>query len=303
MSCTVVRSLPRGLLVPILVGWVSLFTACSEPDPRVARTMRAMPPDPSLSRDWVERDLEIAFAVKDSLPPRGTADDFLRALHPSRQAEWRDQGLGVRGGLAIFAGGYSTCYVRVFAFERDLASVIVRCSSDRSAAKLRTQWLAILGPRFRFTQDGWLESIFRFPAVQRRATVALARALGPRTTVGVPAELRNAHDELTSPAAWLTYGTSCGVGTESPPAGRRHVLLLVAANRVDLLRDVLRSPSQIGRIYAAAELMETPTLEPADAAAIRAIRGIVAKVDSCDGPHVQDRTAAQLLRDPAGTRR
>jgi hypothetical protein len=112
-------------------------------------------------------------------------------------------------------------------------------------------------------------------------------------------EIARAYQTLMSPFEHLTFGKMCWEGAEKPN-GRREMEKLVQADRIDLLRNALRSANPEGRVYAAEGLLALAQhtgkpLEPSDKTAIDEIRDSPVLIEACSGCMPENKTVDQLL--------
>ncbi len=112
-------------------------------------------------------------------------------------------------------------------------------------------------------------------------------------------EIARAYQSLMSPLEHLTYGKLCWESAEKPH-GRREMEKLVEANRIDLLRNALRSINPEGRVYAAEGLLALAQrtgkpLDQSDKAAINEIRASPVLIEACNGCMPDNKTADILL--------
>ncbi|MBE7478984.1 MAG: hypothetical protein HS104_03190 [Polyangiaceae bacterium] len=121
-----------------------------------------------------------------------------------------------------------------------------------------------------------------FPDVVERADAERARLLGKVKSTEVPFALRQAYETLTSRFAPLVFARSCGKGDGETPGGAA-IKALADAQRLDLIRQVLRGPNEGGRLLAAEELILQGAANEADSQTIAQLRLLTPVVESCSG--------------------
>lgn len=122
----------------------------------------------------------------------------------------------------------------------------------------------------------------REPELEAALQHRLQGELGAAPSVELPSELADAHRTMTDPLVELRVGTGCGF-LSSPTPGFLATELLVAAERFDLLRSILRGPNPEARVFAAHALSEHGALEPADGAAIAVLARLALPIRVCAG--------------------
>ncbi len=114
--------------------------------------------------------------------------------------------------------------------------------------------------------------------------------LGGHRPVSAPRELREAYELLLDPLRPVVYDRGeVGAGAREP--GRLALEALLAAERGDLVRNVLRGLDPEGRVYAAEALLARLEPEPQDEAALRAVLALDVPVRVRGGLRVPAREA------------
>lgn len=274
-------------------------------DAAEARRLREWKASDGLGRAATRRDVELYLALRERLPPSGSAARFARRLveagfePASRRAPGRRLGFGLVVTRHRRHGGSSSCVVVAASLEARLVRVRAECSGGSATAGVRLRRRA-LGPAFADDGTGRFSARFAWPkagAVLRRR---LDARLGAERPVAVPASLRAAYARLRSPMVEKVYGRACGFGGGAPP-GRRALEALVEARAEDLLRNVLRGPSPAGRLYAAEGLARLGASSARDERALRAAGET--EVATCSGCRFSWRPLGEarvLARSPIG---
>ncbi len=120
------------------------------------------------------------------------------------------------------------------------------------------------------------------PELEEAFGRALRDELGPGPTLAPLAELAGAQRTLMDPLTELRVGTGCGF-LGSPTPGFLATNSIVAADRLDLLRAILRGPNPEARVFAAHALLRQGTLDPADATTIAKLATLDLRLQICEG--------------------
>lgn len=134
------------------------------------------------------------------------------------------------------------------------------------------------------------ETTFQLAALGRAAT------LGAQTAAAVPEPLRESYDRLTALSSEGVFGDHCGAGGEKPEQ-RVAMETLVAADRWDLVRNVLRGPNATGRAYAANALWVHGPLDPADRGTVDTLAVQPGGVRTCGGCSYSGSANWRLFRE------
>lgn len=261
---------------------LALSLACLAP-------LAAQQVEGELNRDWLKSDLQRIEQVRRALAaPDLTVEGLRRELGSPDVREDRDIGFGARRVCLAAYGGYTTVWLRMLAetpadgAESRVAWLAVSQSGSSAswelvAADLRAAWARPL------REDRW-ELAFEWiePERARALSERTEAALGGGVAVDVPAEHARAFTRLTSPSEDLIVGQEFSI-EGLPPPGADEIRALVAAERFDLVRAVLRGLNPEGRVYAAHALLARSTLEPQDEAAIAALRALPVELVVCHG--------------------
>lgn len=223
--------------------------------------------------------LQTLFALRPPLP--------IAALPPANAVA--DRGFGLRLQTSEHDGGYLRWQLLALCNEEAALTLQLHGYGEEETVLAGMAHLCACQPTTPLT--------VAWEAATTEATIqaTLQAALGVAPNVTVPAEVATAFDLLTSPFRSLIFGHIFGVAAQ-PPEGRVAVAQL--ENQPDLLRAVLRSPSPVGRIYAAEALLAQSidgAIAPADALAINALRTQPTPVACCYGCTVLTQTAADCL--------
>ena len=121
---------------------------------------------------------------------------------------------------------------------------------------------------------------------------------GPVVLDGPPLSesLKNAVRLLDSPllADDSVFGVTCG-SASGKLVGRQAIEDIVAAERWDVVRYLLRGLDPVGRLYAAQALMESGKATPGDLRAISTLRSQGTLIQYCGGCEIVKNTMAALL--------
>jgi hypothetical protein len=155
--------------------------------------------------------------------------------------------------------GYSSVYIDVLTFRSQIAYYEIGVTGSPSEwGRYREQiinaWKQNGGPKF--TEKGYeLTYQRKFESVFDSYYRAVGYELGEMKLIGVPADLKDAYEYLTSPLNNSYIGEGiCGLGGPVLE-GKTSIEALVKANRVDLIENVLRGYNLGGRIFAAISLL------------------------------------------------
>jgi hypothetical protein len=289
----------------VLMGLLSLLAGCSRllesDEDRQARDLISKHDvDSSVNREWLQKDVKVGLELRKLLPPKGSADAFVKSLGPSKPEDHTDLGFGLTAATHTLVGGHVSCWIRVASIADEFVSVDANCpTTSKDWSKIAPIVQEALGPEFVAKGDGYGASMnahYPFPESKAKLQSALAKELGPTQTLDVPEELQKSYEILASPLDRLVVGTACGVAG-SPPLGAKETLMLEKAGRLDLLRNVLRGPNPEGRVYAAQALRRHQPLTPDDASVIEKIRTQPTIIFGCSGCMPMNAPAAQVLGD------
>jgi len=235
--------------------------------------------------------------------PELTIEGLKRALKSCDVREDRDIGFGSRCVYIAVYGGYTTTWVHVLGSTRvgeresRIAGVHVEQTGYPDSWKLVEERLRAAWKRpMRDVECG-------LACERDDATLTLELrkrtedALGGHVDLQVPKELAAAFELLTTPFESGVVAKFFSVDGESP--GLTAVQMLIDAERVDLLRAVLRSLNPEGRVYAAHTLLARGKLDPKDEAAIANLRALDVDITTADGCLVEHKrfTAALAVLD------
>ncbi len=263
--------------------------------------LAAHPVPPGAERAWLAKDVDMIWRVRSILPPTPSASAFFHALDARDTQKDTDLGFGLHLQTARVAGGYTTCFFTLVSQADAIVSLRAECTAQTPADEGIGPTLAeALGQGFSLQPGSSLvaRAEYQSPAASADARAALDRALGAQAPVladSLPRSVREAYERLMSPLEELAVGSSCGIVGRSP-AGRDAMLTLIAAKRIDLLRNVLRGPNPGGRIYAAQALRQLRAMSPQDEAIVAALASSSTPVTLCNGCMFSEKTSADALQ-------
>lgn len=176
-------------------------------------------------------------------------------------------------------GGWLSCDVSGETFRSRTMRWRAHCRGDlpRDATEDYARELV----RLRFTPRG-LEADGENSAVVAQAEAYRVEMLGPAPAVDVPEALETGYRLLTNARIPTEFAVRAGI-TAAETEGHSAARLLADAGRFDILRNVLRSRSPSGRVFAAMFLIERAQNSPADDRTIAAIRRLTPRVQGCVG--------------------
>jgi hypothetical protein len=241
-----------------------------------------------------DKDAAVMSRLAGAIPPGDLSpDEFLERLDASDVEEHRELFPGARRIRAALYGGRATCFLTAVAHEDRV--VEVACSYDLPP-ELHDKLLSGRKDKPLWTREGdGLRLRWSDGKRKTRFADALAAACGKPEPAEVPADLAAACDLLASPLACFRYGWMEGEGGD-PPAARNAIERLLAAKRLDLIRNIARGANPEGRVYAAEALLRSGRALSADEERlVAAVRGMKTPVVCADGCEILEKPAAQAL--------
>lgn len=200
-----------------------------------------------LRPDYVEMDLRGARELAALLPFETQDLSAVRAVWPTEQTD-----LGFGGSyLNVGRGrGYSIGSVEALLYRGKVARYVAVIRSGSHWKTLRSgiieEWSRVGGPAFDETEEG-LRIQRTIPRVMQAYKAHVAAALGPLRERAVSPELAAAYEALLDPMDNATVS-----GTHAS----EELSTLVAADRQDLVENVLRGYNPGARVSAALALLE-----------------------------------------------
>ena len=214
-----------------------------------------------LNLEWVQDDVD-GIAVLLKLTP--IENQNIEKLKKQLPAEWyveEDKNLGFGANRFRFGKGYgySSVYVDLLTFNNQIAYYNIGViGSFREWNKYRDRiikaWIENGGPAF--IENGYEMTYEKeFENVFNSYYLKVAQELGELKTVNIPAELKESYEYLISPLNNSYIGEGiCGLGGPILE-GKTSIDVLIKANRIDLIENVLKGYNPGGRIFAAITLL------------------------------------------------
>lgn len=268
-----------------------------------APTARQDPP--VVEREWLARDLERVAQLKRFLGRDVRSVEALREdLGGCDVREDRETGFGSRRLCLAVYGGHTTIWIRVLAAAPTEEQESLVASLELEQRGYRESWAGVAAELKRAWGSGvsdlelGLRVEWSDPTRTRELLRRTATALGGVLAVEPPRELAAAFATLVDPLSPLIVGRSYGDDGGAPP-GLAEMAALIASQRFDLVRAVLRGPNPEARVYAAHALIQRGPLDPADAAAIATLAKLPLDLECSHGCLLQSLrwTAALAVLD------
>lgn len=256
----------------------------------------------ALNSEWLRSDIALAQKTKSALGTDNARNAdlsaFLKRLGPSKEPEARDLGSGIKQLSFPLPGGYSSIWFSVAAIDKKIVALectelISRDWWDQVAPEIQKAWGSTALKR---SKNGFEVASYIDKALVNKIS---EREFGAVKTSAIPADLQSSFDTLTSPLERMDVGSSCYIDG-GQPRGKEAIEVLKKANRLDLIRAVLRSCNPEARTYAALALLELKKAAPDDLAVIDKLKKSTMQINVCHGCIVSSQTFADLLREQQG---
>jgi hypothetical protein len=258
-----------------------------------------------IQKEWLAKDTEALKLLSKVTPVENQTFESLEKIlgEPTDQ---EDRGFGARTFTFSKGNGYTHFSVTAFTFNNSVIHYNVGVgSSSKSWQRIKPiiigAWKQNSILEFKESDSGiYYER--NFPEVLEAYKDAVSNELGKMKPVSVPANLKEAYENLISPTRNSVVGSGgCGYGGVTPQ-GKEDIDLIVAAKQVDLLENILRGYNAGGRVYAVLALleMEKRGLKLSEDAqnGIRKISNLTIKIETCSGCMFTYRTAKEILSKP-----
>jgi hypothetical protein len=245
----------------------------------------------SVRRDWLQKDIDLLWSVRSTLPPDPVLDVFLARFKDLSGTKEVDLDFGFERKTVRVPGGYSGCTFTIASHDARLLSMRVDCSAHLEVPETRPVVEEALGTAFVHDAPRDPAYLLRhvsydFPREGEQARATLDCQLGtlrlPERVEDLTDALVSAYETLMSPMTDLAVGDNCGFASV-PPAGREEADALQSAGRVDLLRNVLRGPNPEARVYAARALTRMDAIGPDDLRILHRLASRPIPIQSCSG--------------------
>jgi|CXWL01.1.fsa_nt_gi hypothetical protein len=294
-----------------LFAWGEPGQTTSAPSPEVAEARLQQ----RMDEKELNEELALLKQTMSLLPPAKLTNDLIRRLpYPSREVQ-NDTRQAFQRSTLDLAYGASNILLDGWTSSSKVKVSVVCLATDIIAYKItfHSAWITHQSAlRKSIAENGFsgtvtesqrgLEWQHEQPARMERLNQRIANDLGSLQKCNIPAELAEAYSLLSSAYADLHFGTSCGYGGK-PPAGHDEIQNLIRAGRWDLIKNVLRGPNPVGRLYAAEALLradlkadkDKKIIDPDDRQTIDTIRYAGIRIPRCSGCFGGETNAAQEL--------
>lgn len=213
-----------------------------------------------INPEWLAADIVAVQLIHQIMPLEQQSVDHIKSvLNDDTIYNETDLGFGAKGFRITKKNGYTSLDIEGFSFDSEIGYYKISVISDRENwQKVRTEiieaWKSQVGPNYKEAEYGMM-SVPIFNRVYKSYQAAVGAELGEMQPAQVPLHLKTSYDYLTSLLNDSYVGKLCGYAG-APPAGKLAIDALVNAGRIDLIENVLRGYSPVGRIYAAIALLE-----------------------------------------------
>lgn len=254
-----------------------------------------------LEKKYLDKDMEALKLLSRLVPPiNRSLESISKVMGPAAFED--DRGFGATDYTFGIGNGYTSLSVYAFFYKDKVIRYKVSVYYPKEVKPIIINaWKQNTDVNFKETKDHlyYEES---FPEVLEDFKKEVTRELGNMKPVNVPADLAESYKYLISPTENSAFGYGgCGYGG-SILQGRKAINLIVKANRIDLLENILRGHNPGGRVYAALSLleMEKQGLKLSFDAqnGIRKISDLNIKIETCSGCIISHNTAKQLIETP-----
>lgn len=214
-----------------------------------------------------------------------------------------DLGFGGRTFAFSKSGGYTSLRVNGFAFNDTIGNyeISLDCSSwSKISSALTDVWKRNSDLEFKEWKYG-ISHDREFPDVLAGFKKVVSLQLGELQPVTVPQHLRDAYEGLVSLGNNSVIGSGpCGFAATTA-AGKRAIDALIAANRLDLIGNILKGYNPGGRMYAALALIAMQKkgieLPPDLLQALEVVRTMDIKLGTCSGCFVMTKTPKLIIAE------
>lgn len=252
-----------------------------------------------LRPDWLAEDYKSIELISLLASPAPLTTQRIRdILRVGDDGEEEDLGFGASAFDIAKGHGYTTLYVEGFVFRGNIGSYKLGIRSSRERwSRIREHiidlWRQNRGPDFNESDDGLVHTETSDDVFLRYKSAVTAE-LGDMKGAEIPDELKKSFDYLTSPIANRAIGDT---------DGEIAIDVLVQAQRVDLIENVLRGFNPSGRVYAALVLLKLSkenelVLSPNTISTIAKVSDLNISIRTIRGCLVSSRTANEILNEP-----
>ena len=259
-----------------------------------------------INQDWVQSDVENTRLISKIMPvEHQSVEDIATILGANTGIDVEDLGFGAKRINIGKGAGYTSLNLDIFTFNNTIAWYKMSVYGDfksypKIGALMKTVWQENGGPAYQEDEYG----IFceqQFDSVFQAYKSAVAGQLGELQSVKIPSELNEYYQHLISPMVNSNIGEGvCGYGG-GPIPGKTAIDVLVKANRIDLIENVLRGYNPGGRIYAVLALLKMEKagikLPPQTQVLLKKVLDLPVKLSTCSGCIIESGlTAKDIVR-------
>ncbi|HKY26938.1 MAG TPA: hypothetical protein VJM12_03235 [Pyrinomonadaceae bacterium] len=253
--------------------------------------------------DWLAKDVAHIERFLPQLQREPLTLAKLETIFGERHFDYTDLGFGGRTFTFSKPGGYTSLRVNGFAFNDTIGryEISLDCSSwAKISSVLIEAWKRSSDLEFK----EWKEGIYyerEFPDVIAEFKKTIGAQLGELQPVTVPRHLKDTYEELVALGRNSRIGSGpCGYGGVTP-IGKTAIDTLVAANRLDLIGNILKGYNPGGRMYAALALIAMQRkgieLPPDLRQALEVVRTMDIRLETCSGCIVSSKTPKLIIAE------
>lgn len=114
--------------------------------------------------------------------------------------------------------------------------------------------------------------------------------------IEIPNDLKESYDLLMNPVIFYDYGVDKCYANKIEPTGRKAINQLFKNNRIDLIKNVLRSPNTEARIYALEVLFFSRNMNKYDAEVMNKIEKLPFMISVCKDCFVDLKTNMEIIK-------